>query len=283
MRENRNFVLGMMVVPMALLGLAVVYAGSVTTPNVFVADTPAVAANVNANFSAHQAAINDNDNRIATNTASVQVNDARITALGHAGPIYRFAVWSTYDQTGSWYANNDPNMFGGVSPSVWGDGFAIAAQMSADKDVLRTLFCRKGYGGKNAVVCVQQWKHYSSSNSRHAAALFRVRNTTNAPINWTVKCYQTAYATWAERASVALNGVDVWNSGGSDITTQTIQTHVLAIPASRTSTAIFIAASAAPIGETRACYLAFTDGTLVLPAGLEYVDDFDVASGDWTQ
>jgi hypothetical protein len=60
MSSNRKFVLGMLVVPMALLGFAIVYASSVTIPNTFVAGTPAVAAEVNANFAAVKAAVDDN-------------------------------------------------------------------------------------------------------------------------------------------------------------------------------------------------------------------------------
>ena len=45
--------------------LDVALAGPVTTPNAFTSGTPAVAAEVNANFSAFEAAVNDNDARLA--------------------------------------------------------------------------------------------------------------------------------------------------------------------------------------------------------------------------
>ena len=61
MRNSRTFVLGMLVVPLALCGLGLAFASSVSTPNTFVAGTPALASEVNANFAAHQAAINGND------------------------------------------------------------------------------------------------------------------------------------------------------------------------------------------------------------------------------
>ncbi len=64
MKHNTPFVLGMSVLPLALFGVAVAMASSVATPNTFVAGTTAVAAEVNANFAAHAAAINDNDARI---------------------------------------------------------------------------------------------------------------------------------------------------------------------------------------------------------------------------
>lgn len=61
MRNSRTFVLGMLVVPMALCGLGLAFASSVSTPNTFVSGAPALASEVNANFAAHEAAINDND------------------------------------------------------------------------------------------------------------------------------------------------------------------------------------------------------------------------------
>ncbi len=61
MKPNKKFILGMMVVPLALVGIGLTYASSVTTPNTFVGGTMAVASEVNANFAAHAAAINGND------------------------------------------------------------------------------------------------------------------------------------------------------------------------------------------------------------------------------
>ncbi|MDF1701156.1 MAG: hypothetical protein P1V36_08365 [Planctomycetota bacterium] len=56
---------GMLVLPLALITAGVLYADSVSTPNTFVAGTAAVADEVNANFAAHEAAINDNDSRLS--------------------------------------------------------------------------------------------------------------------------------------------------------------------------------------------------------------------------
>ena len=72
---HRSFVCGMLVVPMAVLGIAIVYAGDVTTPNTFVAGTTAVAADVNENFAAHAAAIDDNHDRIA----ALEAEPTRVT------------------------------------------------------------------------------------------------------------------------------------------------------------------------------------------------------------
>ena len=82
-----------------------------------------------------------------------------------------------------------------------------------------------------------------------AVALFRIKNTTDSPISWTVDTYQTAYNTWGERASVAINGVLFWTSGSSNIAAIIPQTHVIAVPANGTSTSniIFSAGSATPV------------------------------------
>jgi hypothetical protein len=82
MRNTKIFILGMAVMPLALLGIAVALASSVATPNTFTAGTPAVAAEVNANFAAHQVAINDNDTRITAAIANMP------------------QVWSQQDQNG---------------------------------------------------------------------------------------------------------------------------------------------------------------------------------------
>ena len=205
------------------------------------------------------------------------------TDNSHVGAIYRWAVFSSYGQAfGQWYGGNNSDLFGGVFPSNWGDGNAIASQMSSDKEVLRALFTRKGYGGKNATLVADEWQSFSSTNSRHVAALFRIRNTTQGDIVWSVDVYQTAYGGWAERASVALNGVLVWESGGSNLGPQQSQTHALTIPAGRTSTLILMAASTSSAG-TRSAFMAFHNDTLELPPGLEYVDDLDEASGGWNE
>jgi hypothetical protein len=195
-------------------------------------------------------------------------------------------VFSTYDQGYGWFAGDDPSLFGGVRPSVWGDGNGVASQMSSDKDVLRTLFTQKGYGGKNAVVAADQWYYYSSTNSKHAAALFRVKNVTPYDIAWTVNVRMTSYGSWSEARSVALNGVSAFSdtsSSGSGASS-TPATVTLSVPANRTSTVIFVAGSGPNTGSpTRSLLLAFVNNCLALPAGLTYVDDLDTATGGWDQ
>jgi hypothetical protein len=199
------------------------------------------------------------------------------------GAIYRWAVYSSYGQAfARWYGDNNADLFGGVAPQVWGDNNGVASQLSSDKELLRALFARKGYGGMNATVVADEWYASSSTNSKHAAVLFRIRNTTQNDIVWDVDVYQTAYGGWNEYASVALNGVSVWTSAGAHLGPNTSQSHSLTIPADRTSTAIFIASSNSQNG-TRSLFLAFHNDTLDLSAGLAYVDDLATASGGWDE
>ncbi|MBT3191252.1 MAG: hypothetical protein HN341_01725 [Verrucomicrobia bacterium] len=194
----------------------------------------------------------------------------------HQGAIYRWNSWSSYGQAhGQWYGNNDSTMFGGGHPSNWGDGSFMAYQMSTNKSVLCTLFNRKGYAGKNATVYADEWYSYSSTNSKHAGALFRIRNTTGASINWTVYWYRTAYGGWSERASISINGANTWNSGGSNYGPGHSSSHVISVPPNQVSTVTFIAASSSDSG-TRSCFLGFYNDCLDLPTGLEYVDDLDM-------
>jgi hypothetical protein len=198
---------------------------------------------------------------------------------------YRFAVFNTYDDASGWMANNDASLFGGITPSAWTDGGAIASQLSADKEVLRTLLNRKGYAGANALVHAETFSYYSSTNGKVVVALFRVRNTTAAAITWTPVIRVTAYGSWGEQASVALNGASAWTSaGGTYLPSSSPVSVPLAIPASRTSTAIFVSTGSPPGSPySRSTLLAFVANSLALPAGLQFVDDFDTATGGWSQ
>ncbi len=200
----------------------------------------------------------------------------------HTGAVFRWAVWMDYDNTAGWFANNDNNLFGGVNPQQWGDGNGTAGGMGQNFDKIRNLFTKKGYADKNALVWAEQYIMYSSTTGKHAAALFRVKNTTSSDITWTVNTHQTAYAGWGERASIAVNGVDVWQSNTSTFAATHKHTISLVIPADEISTVIFVAGSGQPISvsslQSRTVMLGITDDTLELPAGLEYVDDLDTAT-----
>ncbi len=204
---------------------------------------------------------------------------------------YRYAVFDTYDQGSAWMANNDASLFGGIAPSSWTDGNAVASQMSSNKEVLRTLFNRKGYAGANALIHSESSLQYSSTNGRVATVLFRIRNTTAADIVWTPAFRVTSYSMWGELASVALNGASAWSStsvGGTVFPASGPFTVALSIPAGRVSSAIFVSTLSPPFNfgyptYIRSLFLAFVNNSLTLPAGLEFVDDLDTATGGWTQ
>lgn len=202
-------------------------------------------------------------------------------AAGASQAVYRWAVWSTYDQAQGWFFNNDSSLTGGVAPSSWSDGNATAAQISADKKMQATLFNKKAAVSPNSVVWAETWQSYSSTNGKFAGALFRVRNKTAASINWPLNFHATAYLAWGETASIALNGVNAWTSTVDGFATNSYST-TLAIPANRVSTVICVAGGS-PASSTRSTVLAFRNNCLTLPAGLELVDDLDTAAGGYEQ
>ena len=203
--------------------------------------------------------------------------------------MYRWSVFSTFDNpTGHWLFEDNATMFGGVAPSTWSDASALAGSVTSDKDMQRSLLTQKGYPGRNAVVVANTRIQYSSIDGTLVVALFRVKNTTAAPITWQPHFWYSCYRSWGEAASVALNGVNVLvdtceSSGKMGIVT-------MSIPANRTSTAVFVSGSGVPAfyGSAnsywvRATVSGFVDGSLALPSGLEFVDDLDTATGGYEQ
>lgn len=203
--------------------------------------------------------------------------------IGEGNAMFRWAQWNTYGQAhGTWYADNNASLFGGVHPSNWGDGNQSAHHMSSNSEILRTLFWHKGpaIGSQsNAMVAADEWYYYSSTNSQHIGTLFRVRNTSDQAITWTVDWYKTGYGGYNEYAGIALNGQQVayWSS---DFGPSHESSHSIAIPANRTSTVIFIAASSSPSGS-RSNFMAFYNNCLDLPDGLEFIDDLDYKPNGW--
>jgi hypothetical protein len=230
---------------------------------------------------------NDGDNTITIGETHSAMTDnphavsAEQLGLGHAGAIYRWMSFNTFDNAQpNWMLGRNDAMFGGVDPQAWGDGNATAGDMG-NVYWLRTLFTRKGYAGRNALIVCEMNMQYSSTNSKHTAVLFRIKNTTEEAIAWTLKFYYTAYQGWGERASVAVNGSDVWTSIGNHYSNSTAAAF-LSIPGGQTSTVIVVSASGPPVSLTGGIYLrshalAFWDDSLILPDGLEYVDDLDTA------
>lgn len=201
---------------------------------------------------------------------------------GGAAATYRWISFNTYSNSiAQWAFNNDANMFGGIPPSIWTDANGVAENMSSDKEVLRNTFTRVGYAKKNALITNDEFGSFSSTNGRVTMVLFRIKNNTGSTINWSPHVVYSAYSPWGEKASAALNGVSVMeeNSSGTTVISN------LAIPPSRTSTFIVVSTSSPPAGTPgiRLNRLGFISDTLELPAGLEFVDDLDTATGGWEQ
>jgi histone H3/H4 len=246
-----------------------------------------------ANIAGHASRITQNELDVAGNATNIATNTADIAALQgaagtSAGAVYRWNAFSSFHPTGSsyWFASDNPALFGGVAPSVWGNGSGRAVQMSPDKDLLRTLFTRKGYGGKNALVYADEWL---GNTFKNIVALFRIKNVTTADITWAPVAHFTASPGNYSHASVALNGVEVWDCGTTGYSVSTAPVSLsMQIPANRTTTVIFVSGLSADAVLTgnvlqRSTILAFVNDSLALPAGLEYVDDLDTAAGGWEQ
>lgn len=195
---------------------------------------------------------------------------------GSSNPrVYYYATFDTYDQ-GSWSHDNDANMFGGVWPSQWTDGNGTADQMSDSGEVLRTLLNRKGILANNAMLCSDVIINNSSTNGRVFVCLMRIKNSTADAIDWTPQIRYSAYEAWSEKASCALNGNSVWNSGTGNSGNTSFP---ISIPPLATSTVIFAVPSGVAYwtgsSYARRTQLGFYNDSLVLPAGLEFVDDFE--------
>jgi hypothetical protein len=224
-------------------------------------------------------------------------------AIGPAGPqgrtgadgprighMYRWNVFDTFDHPNvTWLFANNPTMFGGVAPSAWSDGFALAASVAADKDVQRSLLTQKGYPGRNAMVLSDTRLQFGSNDGKLVVTLFRVRNTTADPINWQAHFWYSCYRPWGEVASAALNGVNVVVDNAGCSTSGKLAVVTLPIPPNRTSTVIFVSASGVPTSFAnnnhwvRPTVAGFIDDSLALPTGLELVDDLDTATGGYEQ
>jgi subtilisin-like proprotein convertase family protein len=228
---------------------------------------------------------------IVTGSITSSALDAKFAAMlaSAAKPAtYRWAAFNTFTESNEgWLMNNSaPNMFGGVVPSNWTDGSQTVCNMSADKEVLRTLYTNKGYAKANANVWSEVWVGYSSTNGRVATVMFRVRNNTANDIVWTPYFWYTAFSGWGELAGVAINGTCLWTGdcGGGTCT----RAQAITVPKNRVSTILINSNSGGQYNwgygnQVRKNVLAFYNNSLTLPAGLEFVDDLDTAIGGWEQ
>lgn len=197
---------------------------------------------------------------------------------------YRWQTFNTFDNsTGNWLMSNTPDMYGGVYPSAWTDGSAIASNMSTSLSTLATMFPNKSWAGANALVWSEVESVYSSTNGEIGAALFRIQNTTASAITWNPTFYYTSNGNWGEAASVTLNGSITWYSTNGTVTSNTSLN--VSVPAQSTSTFIVVSAlssafnSGAGVYE-RAGQLGFTNNSLKLPAGLVAIDDLTSSAAD---
>ncbi len=207
-------------------------------------------------------------------------------AMNGSRATYRWNVFDTYANGHmGWLMNNDSNIYGGIHPSQWTDGNYRAQHLSANTNLLMSLFSRKGYAKWNAMIASEVYHMYSSTSGRVAVALFRVRNNTNSNITWKPHWKYSAYTGWSESAGVAINGSNVWNGncGGGTCSRQ----ESISIPKNRTSTVIFTSTSNTNWNwwgslQLRATVLGFYNNALKLPSGLEFVDDLETKADNWS-
>ena len=213
---------------------------------------------------------------------SVTLNGAVTCGASAPQRVIRFNVFDTVIDSCCWVADNNPSLFGGVNPSTWTDSNGMASNMSASAETLRTLFNKKLFPGANAMVSAARWRDNSSTNGKVTVALLRINNSTGGAIDWQPFFYFTAFASWGERASIAVNGVNAWNTGGDHHHNSTAAP-TLSIPANQTSTVIWVVPSGPPwsLGVFyRMTFLAFYNDSLTLPQGLTLVDDLDTLNGN---
>jgi subtilisin-like proprotein convertase family protein len=236
--------------------------------------------------------ITGNSNVSGTASVGGNLNVTGTLTVGGGGlakpASYRWAYFNTYVEVAEgWMRSNDGFYFGGQGAGCWTDSNCTAANLSADKESLRTLFTNKGYAGKNALLRSEVYYMYSSTNGPVFMSLWRIKNSTASNINWTPYWTYTAYTGWGEQASVALNGTNVWNSpcNSQSVCDASV---TMTIPANRTSTVVFQSTGSQPWSygyavQVRKCFQGFYNNSLALPAGLTFIDDLDTAAGGWEQ
>jgi hypothetical protein len=208
--------------------------------------------------------------------------DAKLAAAKQ-WPTLRWGRFSSYDQNwGNWYYGNTATFTLGVAPSTWTDNSGRIWSISADKNLWRTVLVNTQKIYPTMTVMSESWYESSSTNGKVLIVLFRVKNSTGAALNWSPAFYHTNYGGWGECSSATINGASTWENCGSCYAGNCMSQPTFAVPASRTSSIMF-AITNSPSSSMRTQLLTFYGDTLKLPAGLEYVDDLDTATGDWSQ
>jgi hypothetical protein len=208
--------------------------------------------------------------------------------LDHSVPYCRWNMWQTHQHRSSWYVGNNNEQYGGIHPSQWTDGNAVAWSMQNDFKYLRSLFKQSAKGGKWGMnLCSETYMMFSSTTGLMCGAVFRIHNSNGGTTRWRPQWAWTSYRGWSERASISVNGQGNWHSN-HDIHGIPRDTHNLDLPGKRTSTVVFIVGSNRAYHTNnnqheRATVLQFYQNTLRLPSGLEYRDDLDTVQGRWKQ
>jgi hypothetical protein len=198
-------------------------------------------------------------------------------------PFFRWHMFHVYSNNGvGWFDGNNVRFFGGLNPSRWGDGNPVVWQMHADIRYVAKLFTRRGVGTvSGATVCSETWYLYSSTDTKYCVAMFRIKNTRASAINMRWNWQGTGWSGWGNYQSVTANGNINW---ASDCTWWCDRTFDTALPPMRVSTVIFANGMTHPNHYSdnhhiETTFLGFNG--LQLPAGLEYCDDMDTATGRW--
>ncbi len=223
----------------------------------------------------------DNDLTVGGNLNVASVNNSILKPF-----TYRWGRSQGHDNNYTWPMGNSGDYSLGIAPSTWSNG-AVAASISADKDLWRMTFVNGGRAEIGGALINQVIPQYSDSNmSEHYYFLFRVQNTTAGAINWAPTFWYSCGGNWSDYTSATINGINTWSTSSACYAGNCGTVNpTFAVPANRVSSVIFAVSSSvgwAPANfYHRLVLLAFTKGSLKLPAGLKFVDDLDTATGGW--
>ena len=225
----------------------------------------------------------DSDLTVGGNLNVASVNNSILKPF-----TYRWGRSQGHDNNHTWPMGNSGDYSLGIAPSTWSNGGVIASA-SADKELWRMTFVNGGRAEVGGALINQVIPQYSDSNmSEHYFFMFRIQNSTLSSINWAPTYWFSCGGNWSDYSSATINGANTWSSSSACYAGNCPAANpTFAVPANRVSTVMFAISSSvgwAPANfYHRLVLLAFTKGSLKLPAGLKYVDDIDTATGGWEQ
>ncbi len=191
--------------------------------------------------------------------------------------VYRWTKFDTYDEyLGAYSYDNNALLFGGINPSDWRGNSNLARANQINTNLLSSFLNKIGYGGGNAVIDTEVYTETSNLQTKWIVLEFLIENLSNQFITWPLSFYYGCNASRGEIATIAVNGIEAWQSGARDCNAQEKATNVLVqIPANQVSRVLFaIPPSQVNLSNKRKVNFAFTDNSLVLPNGLKYRKDF---------